>query len=778
MRSLLALVVGIVSLPVLALAAPASHANGIIIDVATPDDPIDRRPGPPHAQGPTPVFLTEHRVAALIHDRVADVTVEQLFHNRSSATLEGSYLFPLPYGAVVNQFAMSIGGKMIEGAVLPAAQARAIYESIVRRRADPGLLEYAGRGLYRARIFPIPGNGDVRVRLTFQLVLPEDSGTLAFRYPLATDRLNGEPVTAVEVDVRIEGDADLKAVYSPSHKVVLARDGERRAHVTWSRTRATQDRDFLLYIGRSPDAVGFSLDSTGSTSSDGTFLAVLAPRVTAKDGQRTPKDVVFVLDTSGSMEGAKIIEARKAVSMGIEILRSEDRFNVITFGTDVRVWRDALVNVAPVARQDARVWLNSRPATGGTNIDGALTRALATDSGGRLLLIVFVTDGAPTVGESDPDAIVANATRGNPSRARVFTFGVGSDLNVNMLDRVAEGTGGARDYVTAGEDLELATGRLYGKIDDPALTDVKVDLGPDVYDVYPKRIPDLFAGGQIVLFGRYRTPGARHITLSGSVAGQPVTFSFDGTLKSDAGPDVLPRLWAQRKIAYLLDEIRLRGTNPELVTEVTTLGTQFAIVTPYTSGLVVDDSELQGARPAGPAIGPGPVHGTGHGGNFRGPSGGLPHPTREPSDPTPPTTPSAPPPPPDFYPPTSPTTPRDPGPTPSHKRPPTDRPKESNDLKAKKDADSVDDNSAPALGTIRRAADKTFVSDKDGRFLDTLWDGKAATTKLEAFSDAYFALLATSDDIAKYLAVARRVVFLANGRVYEIVPAAVSLGAK
>ncbi len=614
--------------------APDALANGIVIEASgeggTPPDGGRRG---------SPVVLASHRVTAVLHDRLADVTVEQTFRNRSDARLEGVYLFPLPDGAVVARFAMTMGDRMVEGQVIAAAEARKVYESIVRRRRDPGLLEYAGRGLYRASVFPIEPRGEIRVRLTFQEVLAQDAGTLEFRYPLATDRLNGEPVESVAIDLRIESDADVKAIYSPSHAVVVTREGERKAHVTWSRANARQDRDFLFYVGRSPDGVGFSLASDKSGTDDGTFLAVLAPRVTVPAGERAPKDVVFVLDTSGSMEGEKIRQARKAISAGIEILRPIDRFNLITFSTSVVPWRDGLVAAEAETKRGARQWLESRPATGGTDIDGALREALAARSEGRLLLVVFVTDGLPTVGESDPDTIVRRATDANLSHARVFTFGVGSDLNVNLLDRVAEGTGGARDYVTGGEDLELSTGRFYAKVSDPVLADVHVDLGAGVYDVFPRRIPDLFAGGQVVLFGRYREGGARKITLTGTVAGKPVVFESTGTLRADPGPAFLPRLWAQRKVAFLLDEIRLHGPSDELTKEVVRLATRFAIVTPYTSGLVVEDAELEGALAQGPPTPRGGGHGAG--GQFRGPGGSAAGGMRSPTDPTPP--PSAPP---------------------------------------------------------------------------------------------------------------------------------------
>ncbi len=751
------------------LLAPPAWANGIVIEDPTgvPQAPV----GPRRA----PVVLVSHEVEAVLHDRVADVVVEQTFRNRTDARLEGVYLFPLPEGASVQRFAMTMGGKMVEGEVIAADEARRVYQSIVQRRRDPGLLEYAGRGLYRARVFPIEPRGEIRVRLTFQQVLPEDAGTLEFRYPLATDRLNGEPVERVSVDVRIESDADVKAVYSPSHPVAVTREGDRKARASWERSGARSDRDFLLYVGRSPEAVGFSLVSHKGAAEDGTFLAVIAPQVAVADADRVPKDVVFVLDTSGSMDGGKIVQARRAISAGIEVLRPGDRFNVIAFSSGVQPFRDGLVAADAEAKKAARAWLEDRYASGGTNIEGALLQALSTRSGGRLFHVVFVTDGQPTIGERNPDAIVREALAQNPSKARVFTFGVGGDLDVGLLDRIAEGTGGTRDYVTSGEDLEISTGRFYAKVDSPVLADVKVDLGPGVYDVYPQRLPDLFSGQQVVLFGRYREAGARTVGLTGNVNGKPVSFEFQGALKADAGPAFLPRLWAQRKVAYLLDDVRLHGANAEVVSEITRLATRFAIVTPYTSGLVVEDAELEAGRRlrgTGAAAGLGQLGGD-SGGQFGGASGSVPPGLRAPTGLTPP---------PPYWPGPPNTTPSDPAQPPAPTTPmapPTGAPAASKpveeSLRLRKAEDAKDAESAGEAGgssaTVKTVGTRTFARMPDGRWADTAWDRKAETKKVEAWSEAYMALLSKGDEIARILSLGDRVVFVLDGTVYEVVPA-------
>ncbi len=563
--------------------AREASANGIFVANGSDSEAPVPLPG---------VRPTDHRVTAAVRDRVADVTVEQVFHSDAARDLEGTYLFPLPSSAAVKSFAMSMGGKMVEGEILEAREARGIYEGIVRRRQDPGLLEKAKDGLFRARVFPIPAHGDVTIRLSFQEVLAEDAGTLEFRYPLATDRLGGEAVDRVKVEVDVESPVALKAIYSPSHRVETVREGERKARVVYEAAGKRETRDFLLYLGRDEGDVGFSVLSSKPEGEDGTFLLVCAPRAAPADAKRVRKDVVFVLDTSGSMEGEKIRQARTALAYGVRTLKEGDRFDVLAFATSVRPWKAALVEATPQSTEEAAAWIGGLEASGGTDIDGALSTALALLSPDRLSFVAFVTDGRPTVGETDPQALVARATTQNPAHARVFTFGVGYDLDVALLDRIAESTKGSRAYVQPGEDVEVATSRFFKKVAEPVLADVTVEFSGSVYDVYPAKIGDLFADEQVTVFGRYREAGNLSLKVRGRAGAGPVEIACASTLRADLGPEFLPRLWANRKVAYLLDEIRLHGRSRELVDEVVRLATRHRIVTPYTSELVVQDGEF------------------------------------------------------------------------------------------------------------------------------------------------------------------------------------------
>ena len=747
------------------IGAPAAHANGILVegDVAVVDV-ARRRPPHPHPIRVPPVRLLGHSVQAELNDRIASVTVEQVFHNYSGRQLEGTYLFPLPEGAVVSKFAMTMGGKMVQGEIIERGEARRIYQSIVSRRRDPGLLEYMGRGLFRAKVFPIMPRSDLTIRISYQQVLPEDAGTIEFRYPLATDRLNGASVQKASVDVKVASSVDIKTIYSPSHRLEIQREGERTARVSYERSNARQDKDLLLYVGRSPDAVGFSLQSHKEAGKDGAFMAVFAPRLKVDAKDRVPKDVIYVVDKSGSMAGPKMDQAKKAIQYGVRMLREGDRFNILAFSTNLYPFRDGLVDATGEMKEAAVKHLDEIDAAGGTNIDGALKAALKMRSGDRLFLVVFITDGKPTVEETNPDAIVKNVKDANTANTRVFTFGVGYDLDVRLLDRVAEITNGTRDYVTPGEDLEIVTSRFFKKVDQPVLSNVSIDFGEGVYDVYPKRLPDLFAGGQVVVFGRYKHSGDRTIVLRGRVGEREHVYEHNSTLGSKDAAGYLPRLWAHRKVAYLLDEIRLHGENRELVDEVVKLATRHAIVTPYTAGLVVEESEMmdrgdmpaEGRRRAGRArlgLGGGAdARWEGQGGRPQAPgSGSAPAPDAS-GAPTP-----------------SPTSPATRMPAAEKKA------RDSEELAKLKRAGAIEEDKDDGLGKVRELVKavegKTFLKRRDGVWVDKAWDGKAPTTKVEAWSEAYFKLLAKGDKVARYLALGEKLIVVLDGTAYEVVPA-------
>lgn len=738
----------IVLLMGLSLAGSAAAQGVIIVPEPVP------HPTWPERVTTTPLEVKYQRIHAEIVDGVAVTSVRQTFRNPLRQPVEGTYVFPLPDGVAVGDFTMTADGKTLKGEVLEKDRARQTYEAIVRRARDPGLLEYLGSRLYQASIFPIPPGGQIDVTISYSQTLAEQSGLGAFTHPLRMQQPATGTIGELAIDVRVRTSQPLATVFCPTHNCSVARPGDREAVVSFEQTHAAPDRDFTLYYQRSDAQFGLALLTHRTAGEAGYFLLRVSPRRDVSERDTQPKDIAFVVDTSGSMQGGKIAQARRALKFCINSLRDADRFNIYAFSTDVRPFRDALVAATSDQRAAAGEFAERLEAVGGTNIHQALHAALRNDPGdeSRPYLIVFVTDGQPTVDVTDPEAILRSVGEANRRRVRFHVFGVGSDVNTHLLDKLAEMNRGSRDYCTEAEDLELKLGGFVARLANPVLTDVTLTLvGLRAIDVYPRTLPDLFHGDDFVVLGRYEDSGQHAIRLEGRIRGEAKSTSYEGEFpKVNPQNDFLPRLWANRKVAYLLDEIRLRGPSTELVDEVVRLAKRYGIVTPYTSALIQDDAQpvaLRGAVPQDMRVyylATPKALAARRGGGASDVGGPLPAAASVPVV--------------GFA--------------------GADAVEASLRLRVDKDAavlpgaspaDLVRDEAGRPL--LRRAGDKTFTWD-GGRYVDSAWDGRTAPRTIVAFSPEYFELLRNHPQVARFLAISERVLVVFDGVVYEFLPAA------
>jgi Ca-activated chloride channel family protein len=588
------------SLLALLVTSAATLADGLIIVRNPPPRPIPRPPHPLHHVF-APLEVVYHKVEVDIEGQRATTRVDQEFFNPNPTNLEGEYLFPIPAGAHIDKFTMRVGDKDLEAELLDAAKARAIYEDIVRAQRDPALLEYTGRAAFRVRIFPIEPRARKRVQLSYTELLRNDGGIVSYLYPLNTEKFSAQPLQSAAVKVTVAQSSPIKALYSPSHTVEIRREGERRAVVGWETANTRPDRDFQLLFSTAESDVGVSLLTQKGGTDDGYFLLLAAPGADVmKPGEKVnPKDVVFVLDTSGSMAGKKLEQAKKALSFCVENLNDADRFEILRFATETEPCFDRLEEVTRDRRAAAVKWIEGLKPIGGTAIHDALNRALKLRpaAGGRPFVVIFLTDGQPTVGETNEDKIVASVAQQGDAATRVFCFGIGTDVNTHLLDKIVERTRAASQFVLPEEDLEIKVSSFFTKIKEPLLTNVKVAWpeGVRVSKLYPSPLPDLFRGDQLVLAGRYTGSGEGEVVLEGIVNGQPRRIAQRVQFPENAGGnDFIPQLWAMRRVGFLLDEIRLRGESAELRDEVVQLARRHAIVTPYTSYLIVEDEARRG----------------------------------------------------------------------------------------------------------------------------------------------------------------------------------------
>ena len=546
-----------------------------------------------------PYFPLES-VSMQLHSQVGELTastrVKQVFYNPSPQQLEGYFLFPVPKDVVVQEFSMDINGVKHKAELLDAQKAKKIYEAIVRQSKDPALLEFYGKRLFRVRVFPILARKKLSIELNYTESISTNNGTQEYTVAMNTDKYAAKGLNNVSFEIDLTTKQPLKSIYSPTHAVEIKRKDANTALIVYKASKSIPNRDFKLYFRSSQKNIGLSFLNFKKPKEAGYFLMNISPGLDQKQAI-IAKDIVFVLDKSGSMAGKKMEQAKKALAFCIEHLNKDDRFEIIPFSTEASSLFGTVQKISPSNKQAALEFLERIEPIGGTNIEEALSLALEsrTQESVRPLSIIFLTDGKPTVGLHDETALLSKIKKQNQSKVRIFTFGIGTNLNTHLLDKITESSRAYRTYVMPDEDIELKVSDFYTKVAAPVMTDVQIafDKNVRIYDVYDKEIPDLFRGSSISLIGRYQGTGNATITVSGKVNGQTKQYSYSIKLEENNNKmNFVPDLWASRAVGYLLDQIRLNGSNKELVEEVTRLAKKHGIITPYTSYLILEDEAV------------------------------------------------------------------------------------------------------------------------------------------------------------------------------------------
>lgn len=706
-----------------------AHADGIIIPEPLICDPCPPPPCPGPFLCPEPSPLVQlairyQRVKVTIENQVAITHVDQVFYNPNDWSVEGTYIFPLPLDAAVTGFTLWVDGEPVEGKVLDAAEARRTYEEIVSNLRDPALLEYAGQGAVQASIFPIPPLGERRVELEYTQALRAENGLVRYIYPLNTEKFSLWPLEDVSISIDIQSTEPIRAVYSPSHSVDIQRESPTSVQASYEASNITPDTDFTLFYSLG-ESEAFHLlsfrDPADPTDPDGFFLIMLAPRPDVAPVSQS-KDVLLVLDRSGSMEGEKFQQAQEALRFILNHLNPEDRFNIISFSTGLEAYASGLRPAQEAA--EALPWVDRLSAQGATDINRALLEAASMVDRDRPTYLIFLTDGLPTEGVTESSMILSNLSEAAPSNLRLFAFGVGYDVDTFLLDSLAQNHHGTSSYVQPGERLDESISSFYTKISTPVLTNLEMEFGElRTYDIYPSPLPDLFSGSQIIVVGRYREGGLTEVTLTGDVNGESQIFRFpeqrftQRSLDESESLAALPRLWATRKIGYLLNQVRLQGANQELIDQIVRLSIRYGIITPYTSYLVTEPLPLGASAQEDIAN--------------------------------------------QAY--------------ESLQAMPTAAPSGQAAVQKAADQGAMAEAEVPAAPSedmaqkVRILGAKTFV-ENEGRWIDTAYDPERdKTVKVTFLSQDYFHLVAAQPDLAAAFAIAPAVTVLINGVAYEVV---------
>jgi Ca-activated chloride channel family protein len=724
----------VVALTILVAFPTPAHADGIIVPEPPHCDPHPCPPPPCPGPLPCPVrppisqlTIRYHHVDVTIKNQVAVTHVDQVFYNPNDWQVEGTYIFPIPVNAVVTSFTLWVDGQPVEGRILDAEEARRTYEEIVYNLRDPALLEYAGQGAMQARIFPIPAQGERRVELEYSQVLTADNGLVRYVYPLNTEKFSLWPLDDVSVSVDVQSSSvPIRAIYSPSHDVSVARESNNHILVGYEDSDVRPETDFSLFYSLGEEQAFHLLPfrDPGDVDADGYFLLLLAPRPDAA-AQTLPKDLILILDQSGSMDGEKFQQAQEALRYILQHLNAQDRFNIIAFSTGMDTYARDLRPASEV--NEALPWVDRLSAQGSTDINRALLEAAAITDRERPTYLIFLTDGLPTEGIVDSQRILENFASAAADNLRLFSFGVGYDVDTLLLDSLALEHHGTSTYVRPGERIDETLSAFYTKISTPVLTDLELDFGEIIaYDIFPNPMPDLFVGSQISVVGRYRQGGQTTVTLNGIMEGETQSFRFeDQNFISDAerrsSDSPVPRLWATRKIGYLLNQIRLSGPDQETIDQIVRLSIRYGIVTQYTSYLVTEEIPLGAAE------------------QDRIASEQL-----------------------DQM--------QSMAPEPAYGRQAVEKAAEQGALAG------AEAPVAPAEGAadvVRIIGSRTFIED-EGMWLDTGYDPSAMETiKVQFLSKEYYELVRARPELAAGFSVGRRVVAMSEGVAYEVVSPAV-----
>lgn len=543
----------------------------------------------PELMSPDYLGVRYHHVDVQIRDFHAITRVEQVFYNPHPIPVSGRYFFPIPPGAALTDFSATISGQDQDITWQDAATTNAQIFEVMLQRNDPSLLQYVDWESISIDI-DIPAFGEKEMTLEYEELLQPSGGLIHYRYVLSTERYASQPVESVKLEIDLFSSNGLATIYSSTHDVAIERDGEGGARIAWEEAYVNPNQDFELFYAPAQGGVGSGL-LTGTRQEQDHFLFFFSPDDALVEPEVLPKDIVFVIDRSGSMDGEKITQAKEAMRYILDQLNPQDRFSIIGFDDDLSVWASALLPASSEYRDSALRFVNELWASGYTNIEMALRTGLqilgASESRPEATrLVIFLTDGLPTEGVIDTAEILRLTRSVNEGvDASLNVFGVGYDVNTHLLDNLAAQNGGAVIYVQPGESLEVSLAGFYDQIAEPLLTDLEVVFeGMEVVDILPESLPDLFAGSTLSLAGRFSAHSPLvSVRVIGMAGDERREYVYDYDLSQTGDQGFVPRLWATRRIGALLDRVRVEGERPEWVSEIEELGYMYGIVTPYTT---------------------------------------------------------------------------------------------------------------------------------------------------------------------------------------------------
>ena len=559
-----------------------------------------------------PVAVKKIGAVASIDGQKARTTLTIEFTNPdANRQQEGQVLLPVPNGAVLSSFRLEGVNGNFDAEILPREEARRIYDRIVSQMKDPAILEFAGYGAVKSGVFPVPAGGSAKIQITYEELLPADGARVDYVLP-RSESLDYRVQWRLKVTWSMKG--GIATAYSPSHQIETSKEGKAVVvEVHGPMEPGPFSLSALRESGRNEPVASF-LSHPDEKGNGGWFLLLMSPPKRKAGAPKLKREVTVVLDRSGSMAGEKLDQARAAALQVIEGLEKDEHFNLIVYNESVTKFAEAPLVASREHIVLARNFINGIRVSGGTNIHGALTAAVEQPAKkGSIPIVLFLTDGLPTIGETSEKKIREVIDLKNLAKRRIFTFGVGVDVNTPLLSRLADDSRATASYVLPKESVEVKVGKVFARLSGPVLGMPELSpvdesgaiLPGRVDDMIPHRLPDFFSGDQIVVTGRYNGPKRLLFRLSGEGTAGERSFRF-GFQPSQKRHPFVPRLWATRKIAIMTEALRDLGADgsmggitgdrvdrndprvKELVDEIVRLSTEHGILTEYTAFLARD----------------------------------------------------------------------------------------------------------------------------------------------------------------------------------------------
>ncbi|MGE5315551.1 MAG: VIT domain-containing protein [Acidobacteriota bacterium] len=538
------------------------------------------------------------KATVTIKDQLAVTSVDQEFANDNSSRLEGFYIFTLPEGAQVHEMYLWINGMRVPYQVKKREDAVIKYEEIVSRIADPAILESLGSNTFKLRIFPFEAKGTRRLEISYSQPLTYYKGKIQYTFPLDMKDYTSAPIEMASIAIRFDSQFPLTSVETSVDQfpaaVKVTKPGPQSATIDYGVERVAFSKDFQAT---------FSLNRSGRSMSVLTYAAPdslhelpyfllwsALPDTLVRDSVKT-RELTFIADISSSMEGDRLSQLKDALNSFVDLLTESDKFNIIAFSTGSLSYRPNMVHATPAEKDSARRFITQLAALGLTNIEDALrTSLLQTYSDNVHSAIIFVTDGQPTWGQTNADSICAITSRLNTGRIRLFPIAIGNEPDYTLMQRLARQENGSFTRITSDDSIYVKMKDLYRLLFLPQVTSIAVTMPAlTISDMHPTPIPDIFAGDQLRLTGRFLKGGTSAVSLTGKAGMTPV--KLEESLAFSAADQTFPavaRYWGSQKIKSLLDLIAITGEKKELVDQVIALSMRYSVLTPYTAFLIVE----------------------------------------------------------------------------------------------------------------------------------------------------------------------------------------------